>query len=69
MKSKELRGYSIERLNQIKRELEIEKIRVGMILSRAGSFPAAKTPTTKIRDIKRNIARINTIISEKKNNI
>ena len=67
---KELRKRSIEQLNLMKQDLKLELFKAHSTIKGLGFNPPKGTkespsPTNLINDIKKQIARINTIINQK----
>lgn len=63
---KKLRGMSVEDLESMKKDLNFQLIVAKTNASRFGMSPKIQTPTKLARDLKKEIARINTILNQKK---
>jgi len=67
---KELRKKSIEELNLIKQDLKLELVKAFSTTKGLGFHPikgsmGSPSPTNLVNDIKKQIARINTILNQK----
>lgn len=56
----------IEELEEKKRYLEFELIKARKVAGGLGFKPPMSSPTKKVRDIKKNIARINSFLNQKR---
>lgn len=65
-KLKELKELPIEKLESMKSNLKLQLIKAKMEIHGAGFNPPKRTPTCLVRDIRRQIARVNTILNQKK---
>jgi len=64
---KKLNELSTKELESLKSDLRIQLVSAKGLAYKFGFRPAKKTPTSLVRDLKRQIARINTILNERRN--